>query len=105
MIMDYLENILQLSVIIVLQVICLFQYIKYRKRSFVFLIAFFLCSLVSTYYWTSYLLIMGDWPNVSDFLSYLGWNIGYVMLLIFILQEKRQRNVVSFILSCSFRFR
>ena len=88
MIMDYLENILQLSVIIVLQVICLFQYIKYRKRSFVFLIAFFLCSLVSTYYWTSYLLIMGDWPNVSDFLSYLGWNIGYVMLLIFILQEK-----------------
>ena len=49
---------------------------------------FFLSNFVSSYYWTVYLLIMGDIPNVSNFFSYMGWNVAFLTLLIFILHMK-----------------
>ncbi len=59
---DYLENTLQLSVTVVMLLVCLLQYIGSRKRAWFYLVVFFLGTLVSSYHWTAYLLIMGESP-------------------------------------------
>ena len=81
MLMDYLENGLQLIITIVMQILCLFHYINHRRRGYIYLLTFFLCYLVSNYHWSAYQLIMKTTPVISDFLSYLGWNIAFATLL------------------------
>ena len=66
---DYLENTLQLSLTIAMLLVSLFQYISSRKRVWAFLVIFFLGTLVSSYHWTAYLLIM---PMRTSYLSALG---------------------------------
>ena len=85
---DYLENTLQLSLTISMLLVCLFQYINSRKRGWFYLVIFFLGTLVSSYHWTAYLLIMGESPNSSDAMIYIGWNVAFAMLLMLIWQIK-----------------
>ena len=88
MFLDYAENTVQLLTNIVALLVCLFRYITYSKKSWAYATIIFLSSLMSSYYWTAYLLIMGDMPVVSNLFSYLGWNIAYLVLLLLILHLK-----------------
>jgi len=85
---DYLENTLQLSLTISMLLVCLFQYINSHKRGWSYLVIFFLGTLVSSYHWTAYLLIMGESPNSSDAMIYIGWNVAFAVLLMLIWHMK-----------------
>ena len=88
MILDYAENIVLLLANLIALLLCLFRYISHKKKGWACATAIFLSSLMSSYYWTAYLLIMGDTPNVSNLFSYIGWNIAYLFLLVLVLQMK-----------------
>lgn len=60
----------------------LFRFIERPKRGYFFLIIFFLAHFFSDYYWAIYVLTMHSDPNVSAFVAYIGWNIGYLFLFI-----------------------
>ncbi len=81
---EYLENTLQLSLTIVMLLVSLYQYISTQKRGWSYLVVCFLGTLVSTYHWTAYLLIMGESPNSSDAMIYIGWNVAFAVLLLLI---------------------
>ena len=82
MIIENIENILTLIATIAGLLGCLLKYIRTLKRGYLYLVGFFLASFLSDYFWTIYTLVMGDYPEVSEFLAYLGWNAAYVFLLI-----------------------
>lgn len=87
---ENLENIISLLCTIVGLLYCVFIYIRTPKRGYRCLIAFFLADFLSEYYWTIYELIMHAHPNVSEFVAYMGWNIGYFFLLLAILSMMRK---------------
>lgn len=88
MFLEYAENIVQLLTCLIALLFCLFQYISGKQKGWVYATAVFLCSLMSNYYWTAYLVIMGDYPNVSNLFSYLGWNVAFVLLLLLVLRMR-----------------
>ena len=88
MAIEYAENIFQLLANLVALLLCLFYYISSKRRGWFFAIVFFVCSLLSCYYWTSYLIIMGDWPNVSDLMAYFGWDAAYPVLFLLLMHMK-----------------
>jgi signal transduction histidine kinase/FixJ family two-component response regulator len=74
--------------------ICLFDYIKRPTKTAVFAIVYLLSTLLSNYYWGVYVAVMDDYPNVSSFLSYVGWNAAFLVLtilLIFLMTKDRIR--------------
>ena len=81
MIFENLGNIISLLCTIAGVIYCVFQYIETPKRGYRFLAIFFLANFLSEYYWTIYELIMRSYPDVSAFVAYLGWNVGYLFLL------------------------
>lgn len=85
---DYLESTLQLILTIVMLLGSLFQYINSKKRGWIYLVLFFLGTLVSSYHWTAYLIIMGEQPNTADAISYIGWNFAFVALLLLLWRLK-----------------
>ncbi len=46
----------------------------------IYVIGFLLSTLLSNYYWGVYVLVMGDYPNVSSFFAYFGWNLSFLVL-------------------------
>ena len=88
MYLDNLDSIVELVATLTALTISVFFYIGNRSRRIAYAIAIFLCGLISEYYWTCYLLIVGDTPNVSDVFYYSGWNIGYLLLLFLLLRLK-----------------
>ena len=88
MVWEYAENIVQLLADLAALVMCLFCYISNKRRAWLYGILFFLSGLLSCYYWTTYLIIMGDWPNVSDLMTYSGWNIAFLVLFILLMHMK-----------------
>ena len=88
MALEYAESIVQLLMNLVALLLCLFHYISVKQKGWAFSILFFLSNLLSSYYWTSYLIIMGTYPQVSDAMSYFGWNGAYLILLVFLLNMK-----------------
>ena len=94
MILEYAENILELSACVIALLLSMFQYISVKKRAWFYLTLFCLSTLLSSYYWTAYLVIMGDWPDVSPWLTYSGWNISFFIMILLLLhmgdkEEKR----------------
>ena len=85
---DYLESTLQLILTIVMLLGCLFQYINSKKRGWIYLVLFFLGTLVSSYHWTAYLIIMGEQPKTTDAITYIGWNFAFAALLLLLWQLK-----------------
>ncbi|SDA20732.1 His Kinase A (phospho-acceptor) domain-containing protein [Ruminococcus sp. YE71] len=85
MVMEYVENIVQLMCILIAQMFSLFRYIDSKKRCWLYATGFFASSLLSCYFWTAYLIIIGSTPNASDLLTYFGWNISYIVMVLLIL--------------------
>ena len=75
------ENIVSLLCTIVGLLYCVFKYVETHGKGFRFIIAFFLANFLSEYYWTVYELISNSYPDVSEFMAYLGWNIGFFCLM------------------------
>ncbi len=92
---DTIENVLMLLAVIGGSLYSLLSYVRAPKREWLYLSVFFLTHMLSDYYWTTYTLVMGENPNVSAGMAYLGWNIGYVFLL-FIAIRMRRRESVSY---------
>ena len=88
MILDYAENGVQLISVLIALLLSLFGYISRKNRGWLWAIIFFLSFLLSSYYWTSYFLIMGVEPNVSALMAYFGWNIAYLALLALVIHVK-----------------
>ncbi len=102
MVLDLFENIFQLVAIMAALLISIFRYIINRNRTWIYSVVFFLGSLLSSYFWTAYLIIMGSTPNVSDMLAYFGWNLSYMVLLLMLLslkspQEKRYFHILMLV--------
>ena len=89
MAVEYIENIVELLANLAALLLCLFYYISSKRRGWLYGIVIFLFSLLSSYYWTSYVIIMGeDCPNVSDFMSYTGWNAAFLVIFILLMHMK-----------------
>ena len=86
--MDYLENGIQLLLIMLSLLVSLFRYINTKKRGWLYAVGFFTSSLLSSYFWTAYLIIMGDSPTSSDLFTYLGWNVSYFILALLTIHMK-----------------
>lgn len=84
------ENIFTLVCTIVGLLFCLFKYIERPKKRYLYLVAFFLGHFFSDYYWGIYVLTMHTYPNVSEYVAYLGWNIAYVFLFLVVFQFRRE---------------
>ena len=89
---DDFENLFTLFCSIVGLLACLFKYINSPKRGFLYLVIFFLAHFFSDFYWTIYGLIMHDSPNISGFLSYLGWNIAYFILILMAIHFRKNKE-------------
>lgn len=94
MIMEYLENIIQLVAILISLLLSLFYYIGSKRRCWLFGVIFFMGSLLSAYFWTAYLIIMGESPDSSELLTYFGWNVAYLIMVFqaWNLTEEEGRN-------------
>ena len=94
MLLDYVENIVQLLAIIIALLLVMFRYISTKQRVWLLAGAFFLGNLLSSYFWSAYLIIMGNTPNSSDLLTYCGWNIGFftIFLLVFYVRKDGERR-------------
>lgn len=77
---EHIESIYCLLINVAALMICLFQYISKPRKTWTYSIVFFLTNLLSNYYWCVYMLVMGDYPNVSSFFAYFGWNVAFVVL-------------------------
>ena len=86
--MDLAENIVQLLATLAALLLCLFRYISNKRRGWLYVIIFFLCTLLSCYFWTTHLIIMGDWPNGLDWLTYSGWNASFFVLFLLLMHMK-----------------
>ena len=91
MTLEDFENLFSLFCTIIGLISALFKFIERPKRGYIFLIGFFLAHFFSDYYWAIYVLTMHSEPNVSAFMAYLGWNLGYVFLFLsgFYLNEEK----------------
>ena len=83
-----MENIVQLLSNLIALLLCLFQYISNKKQGWILATIFFLFGLMSCYYWTAFLIIMNDYPNVSNLFSYAGWNASFFVLLLLVLHMR-----------------
>ena len=77
--------------------LCIYRYVETPRRVYVFSTLFFLAHFLSDYYWTIYLLIMNNYPNLSALLAYFGWNVSYIfiILLIFTFQTKEESRFIT----------
>ena len=94
--MEYAENIVQLLANLIALLLCLFHYISNKRRGWFIAIVFFLCNLLSCYYWTAYLVIMGDWPNVMEWMTYSGWNAAFFVLFVLLMYHLILRRMFLF---------
>ncbi|MBP5295394.1 MAG: hypothetical protein J6Y95_06715, partial [Lachnospiraceae bacterium] len=94
MIIEHFQNILSLLCTIVGLLYGVFKYIESPRRGYRLVVAFFLASFLSEYYWTIYELVMHDYPQVSEFVAYLGWNVSFFMLAlaVFFMRPKETRR-------------
>ena len=73
------------------------RYIASSKRYWLFLALFFLFNNLTNYYWVEYNLVMHGYPTLSNYFTYLGWNISFGILaaLIRIIQTDEERRYLS----------
>ncbi|MBO4905329.1 MAG: response regulator, partial [Lachnospiraceae bacterium] len=77
--------------------LCIYRYVETPKKIYLFSTLFFLAHFLSDYYWTIYILIMNDDPNISALLAYFGWNVSYIFLIlsIFTIQSKEEGRFIT----------
>ena len=86
---EIVENLVMLIAGVIGLLSSLFHYIEKPKRGWLLLTIFFLAHILSDYYWTLYTLVMQENPDVSAFMAYFGWNVGYVFLLLAVLKMRQ----------------
>ena len=91
MTLENFENIVTLLCVIIGLIYSSFKYIDRPRRGYAYLIGFFLASFIEEYYWTIYVIITQSYPDVSEFLSYLGWNIAIVFLLLAVVTMRSEK--------------
>ncbi len=89
---ETVENIITLLAVIIALLGCLFRYINLPKRGYLLLCVYFLAILLSDYYWAVYTLVMGFNPSVSELIAYMGWNIGYFVLIFVVINTSPTRG-------------
>ncbi|MBO7356269.1 MAG: response regulator, partial [Lachnospiraceae bacterium] len=94
--MDFLTDILMTLAAIIGMLGCLYNYIEKPKKGWLLVAGFFFANLLSDYYWTTYTLVMLEEPNVSEFLAYFGWNVGYVVMLFTVIRMRDHDSVRYF---------
>ncbi|MBQ6904258.1 MAG: hypothetical protein IJQ26_07020, partial [Lachnospiraceae bacterium] len=62
-------------------ILCFSYYLSHIRREYQLIIIFLLGDNMSSYYWEIYTLVMGREAE-ETMLTYIGWNIGYVMLFL-----------------------
>ncbi len=92
MVIDYIENIVQLLATITALLMCLFRYISRNARGWIYGTIIFLSSLLSCYYWTSFFLITGGTPDISNLFSYIGWDVAFAFLLVLVIHVKTKEE-------------
>ncbi|MCR5179398.1 MAG: response regulator [Lachnospiraceae bacterium] len=80
MVFEKISSVYSLLVNLAAIMVCLFQYVSKPRKSWIYAIVISLANLLSNYYWCVYMLVMDDYPNVSSFLAYFGWNIAFLVL-------------------------
>ncbi|MBQ3912214.1 MAG: response regulator [Lachnospiraceae bacterium] len=73
------------------------RYIAGSKRYWLLLALFFLFNNLTNYYWVEYNLVMNDYPTLSNYYTYLGWNTSFVILAVLmrVLQTEAERKTIS----------
>ncbi|WP_295154846.1 ATP-binding protein [uncultured Ruminococcus sp.] len=92
MIIELIECSFQLLCIMIALLFSLFRYISLKKKGWLYSVCFFTGSLLSSYFWTIYLLVMKEDPNTSSFLTYFGWNTAFLILLLMNLHMKDKED-------------
>ena len=100
--LDSFCNLYEMGAIVIGILLCLFRYIKYQTKSWIFAVLFLLSNFLSSFYWAVYTFIIEDDPITSDFMAYFGWDIGFVFLLLLLRhvqsrEEKRYINLIMFL--------
>ena len=81
MIFELVMNIYIVVVNIVALVYCVFRFIAQPRRGWAISAGSLISSFLSNYYWATYMFLMRDYPRVSSFLAYLGWNVSFALML------------------------
>ena len=90
MLYDHITNIYSIVLTVVGLVIAMFRYVEHPCRAWIYMIIFLLGNLLSNYYWGAYVLLMTEYPNISSFIAYLGWNIGFAALALLLLNLRSE---------------
>jgi len=86
---DNFENVFSLICVTMGLTYCVFRYIDTPRRGYAYIIGFFMANFLGEYYWTIYVLVTHSYPDVSEFVSYLGWNMAIVFLLLAVITLRR----------------
>ncbi len=92
MVMEYIECGVQLLFILIALLFSLFRYISCKKKGWLYAVGFFVSNLLSSYFWTFYLIIMREDPNTSSLVTNFGWNTSFFILLLLNLQFKTKEE-------------
>ena len=89
---DVFENMVSLICVMIGLIYCIFKYIDTPKREYACIIGFYIANFLEEYYWAIYVLVTHSDPDVSEFASYLGWNIAIVFLLLAVITQRRPES-------------
>ncbi len=90
--LESILNIISLLTRIIGLISCLFYYIDRPQKGWLRLVSVYLLFLLSDYYWTVFTLVTGKNPDISAFMAYLGWNLGYLMMWITVRMMESQHE-------------
>ncbi|MBP5252376.1 MAG: response regulator [Lachnospiraceae bacterium] len=88
--LDIVTDVIMLLAAIIGLLGSLFRYVEIPKKGWLLASMFFLSELLSDYYWTTYTIVMHEEPDVSAFLAYFGWNIGYAIIFLSVLHMRSE---------------
>ncbi len=81
---EYFGDIYALVAAVISLLICMFSYISFPRKGWIYALILLLCNQISNYYWVVYFIIIDDYPNASEILAYIGWDIGYIFLFLLV---------------------
>ena len=102
MTVDSVIDVLMLLTAIIGMLGSLYSYIEKPNKGWLFLTGYYFASFLSGYYWITSTLVTHVEPKVSELTAYLGWNVGYVVLLVAVYEMRNPatkgfRPIISFI--------
>ena len=73
------------------------RYISTLRKCWLYMSLFLLSNNITNYYWAEFNIIMHGYPTLDALLTYMGWNLGYVFLILLLreLQTEEERSHLS----------